>query len=243
MLSKSIKVTSVALLVFVILSATPTAFADSQWDGDYTAQEVSGTCDPPVEIDTFTVSNREIVNNYGSDAVIASNNRTTLVYNTGTSTMTINYLFYTNNGKTMATGDWSSTTTGQFTGDVTNCSGVIQATGTNLLVLPDQKVLGAFLAILVFAAFLIAILRSILHKKPPKLPPAPIQLPQPTSNPVPPLSPPAAGPIGPISETSTNANKPTTPQQDGRKMVSVYTSTTKHKKHRLPWPELPRRRK
>jgi hypothetical protein len=94
---------------------TPTP---ASWDGNYDAQMVKPNCDSSVEITSFQVSGGQVVNLWGSDAAIGSDNQATLTYDTG-ATMTVNFAFSMSAGQAAASGTWSTSR---------GCSGTFQAT-------------------------------------------------------------------------------------------------------------------
>jgi DNA-directed RNA polymerase subunit RPC12/RpoP len=88
------------------------------WNGNYNAQMKKPNCDSSVEITSFQVSGGKIVNLYGQDAQIGTDNHATITYNTGT-IMTMKLTFEKTGGKSVAKGTWSSSR---------GCSGTVHAT-------------------------------------------------------------------------------------------------------------------
>jgi uncharacterized protein YdhG (YjbR/CyaY superfamily) len=91
------------------------------WNGNYNAQMTKPNCDSSVEITSFQVSGGKILNLYGQDAPIGTDNRATVTYDTGT-IMTVRLTFEKSGGKSIAKGTWSSSR---------GCSGTVQATKSN----------------------------------------------------------------------------------------------------------------
>lgn len=79
----------------------------TSWDGYYETTMTKPNCDSPVELTAFSVLDEKVVNLYGNDSPIGSDNHATMTMNYSRG-MTEKFTFFYSGGKKMLSGTWES---------------------------------------------------------------------------------------------------------------------------------------
>lgn len=91
----------------------------TSWDGNYNTTMTKPNCDSPVELTAFQVVDNKVMNLYGNNATIGSDNHASMTMNYSGG-MTEKFTFFYSGGKKMLSGTWSSG----------NCNGRFQGQST-----------------------------------------------------------------------------------------------------------------